>query len=414
VSSLDNSYEAAQGDAPVQERTGEAFQMDGVMVVSAVHAVHDTFQAFLAPSLPILIERLALTTGQAGLLSVFAQIPSLLQPLIGRLADRYNLRFILILSPAITASVMSFLAVTPTYGLMAGMLLLCGLSAAGLHAIGPVVTARMSGRHLGRGMSLWMVGGELGRTLGPLVVVTVVSAFGAGRLPWLIPLGLLASVLLAMRFGSLPGGTSQGKAALRAPGLTRLLPYFIPITGIVFFRAFMDAALFVYLPTFLRQEGAQLWLAGASLSIMQAAGILGALTGGPASDRYGRKAVLALAVLASPLLMLGFMALQGPAQFASLILVGFVTLSISPVLLAVVQESAPESQALANGLYMALHFSVRSIVTYTVGLLADFTDLRFAFTLSALVGLGAVVFVLLLPKKRHNQSTGIPQSVSEE
>ena len=81
----------------------EDFKAAGVVTVSAAHAVHDTYTAFLSPLLPLLIENLALTKAAAGLLTVFAQGPSLLQPFIGHLADRVDLRLLVVLgrpSPA--------------------------------------------------------------------------------------------------------------------------------------------------------------------------------------------------------------------------------------------------------------------------------------------------------------------------
>ncbi len=54
-------------------------------------------------------------------------------------------------------------------------------------------------------------------------------------------------------------------------------PLLIPLVGIVVSRAFMMAASTTYLPVFLREEGAGLWVAGASLSVLEGAGVFGAL-----------------------------------------------------------------------------------------------------------------------------------------
>jgi len=64
------------------------FQAGHVLTVSAGHAVHDTYTAFLPSLLPVFIANLSLSNTEAGLLTVFMQGPSLVQPLIGHLADR--------------------------------------------------------------------------------------------------------------------------------------------------------------------------------------------------------------------------------------------------------------------------------------------------------------------------------------
>ena len=149
-----------------QEITTEkkTFQTSGVAIISFAHAVHDSYTAFLSTLLPLLIERLSITNTFAGFLSIIMRLPSLFQPVIGHLADRKNLRLLIVLTPAITGAAMSLLGVANSQGFVIFLLVIAGASSAALHAIGPVVGSTFSGDRLGKGMSFWMVGGELGRT----------------------------------------------------------------------------------------------------------------------------------------------------------------------------------------------------------------------------------------------------------
>jgi FSR family fosmidomycin resistance protein-like MFS transporter len=69
--------------------------------------------------------------------------------------------------------------------------------------------------------------------------------------------------------------------------------------------------------------------------------------------------------------------------------------------MALVQESFPENRALANGVYMALSFGIRSAVVVVVGVMADLWGMRSAFTASAIIPLLGLPFLLLLPKRRR-------------
>ena len=100
-----------------------------------------------------------------------------------------------------------------------------------------------------------------------------------------------------------------------------------------------------------------MWLAGASLSIMEAAGVVGALFGGVVSDRLGRRRVMLGMSVAAPLAALLFLNVRGWLQFPVLLLVGLTLLSTGPVIMALVQEQARASRALANGIFMALNFA---------------------------------------------------------
>lgn len=403
------SWRQAQGGvmsveavAKVQSPEAEQFHTDRVVTISAGHAVHDTYTAFLPPLLPVFMENLSLTTTQAGLLTVFNQVPSLLQPAIGHLADRVSLRYLVIMTPAFTATAMSLLGLSSRYVVLAFLLMATGLSSAALHTVMPVIAGRMSGRSLGRGMGFWMVGGELGRTLGPLVIVTAIQFLGLEGMPWLMLGGWLTSALLFLRLRDVewrhPATAGQGLSwgkALRVMG-----PLLVPLVGIIIVRSFMVASLTTYLPVFLTQEGAALWFAGVSLSVLEAAGVVGALLGGSLSDRLGRRMILLVSLVITPLLMFIFLVVSGWLRFPLLLGLGFTALSVTPVIMALVQESFPENRALANGTYMALSFLIRSGAVVLLGVVSDTFGMRQAFVASAVVTLLGLPFLLLLPSRK--------------
>lgn len=379
----------------------ERFQTNRVLTITAGHAVHDTYTAFLPSLLPAFIASLALSKTEAGLLTVFLQVPSLLQPFIGHLADRVNLRYFVVLAPAVTATMMSLLGIAPGYAVLALFLIVAGLSSASMHAVGPVMAGNLSGRRLGRGMGFWMVGGELGRTLGPIVIISAVRLLTLEGTPWLMLAGLSISAILYVPLRDVTGrppNASHGlpwRQALRVMG-----PMLVLVAGIIVARSFMVSALTTYLPTFLSEQGADLWLAGASLSILEAAGVVGALLGGSLSDRLGRRWILFISMLATPLLMFVFLTVQGWLQFPLLLMLGFTALSVTPVVMALVQEGSPENRALANGVYMSLSFGLRAAVVVVIGVLGDLFGLRLAFIASAVITLLGLPLILLLPGKR--------------
>lgn len=383
--------------APFEQ--SDQFHLAGVASVTAGHAVHDTYTAFLPPLLPVLIEKFALSNAQAGLLSVFMQWPSLLQPVFGYLADHVNLRYFVVFAPAVSAAAMSLLGIAPSYAVLALLMIVVGVSTAGLHAVGPVIAGNLSGRSLGRGMGMWMVGGGLGYTVGPLIIVAALSLVKLEGTPWLMFGGILASGVLYFRLRDVSSLTNEGprsrpwRQAMRA-----LRPVMIPVVGITVVRSFMASALGTYLPTFLKGEGSALWFAGAALAVFEAAGMVGALAAGSLSDRLGRRRILAAAMaLASPL-MAAFLLAHGVARLPILVALGACALSIMPVMMALLQESFPENRALVNGVYLGLSFLTNAGATLILGALADGYSMRTAFTLSAAIPLLGVPLVWMLPK----------------
>ncbi|WP_246803974.1 MFS transporter [Desulfosarcina cetonica] len=135
---------------PTQPSSSDArFNLQGVLAVSIAHFIHDVYSAFLAPLLPLLIEKLSLNLTQAGLLSTVMQLPALLNPWIGALADRISVRWFLVLAPSLTAIPMSLIGVAPTFSVLLVLMLFAGISVSIFHVPAPVVVARMAGQRKG-------------------------------------------------------------------------------------------------------------------------------------------------------------------------------------------------------------------------------------------------------------------------
>ncbi len=381
-------------ETPVFE--ADEFQTGQVLTIVGGHFIHDTYAAFIAPLLPLIIDKLSISLYQAGALWGFVQIPALLNPFIGYLADKISLRYFIILAPAITATLMSSLGLAPNYFILALLLFVAGISVALFHAPAPAMVSQISGKQLGRGMSYFMAGGELGRTIGPLLAVWAVSIWTLEGYYRVMILGWAASVVLYWRLHNIPARSGQRQSIKEMfPAARRL---FVPLVGVVIPRQFMTTALAVYLPIFMHQEGASLLVAGASLSIWELAGVIGALTGGILSDKLGRNVVLVVAMVISPILMLAFLNVQGWLLVPILLALGFTTLSTAPVLLALVQEHLPHNRALANGLFLTMTFLIRPVAALILGFIGDNFGLRSAYYWSVVISLISIPMIFFLPK----------------
>lgn len=386
--------------AALPARTDENFQTAEVVTVAAAHGAHDTYFSYLPTLLPLLIEKFALSTTQAGLLSACTQIPNLVQPLIGLVADRKNLKILVILAPSLSGLLITLIGVAPTPGVVALLLLLAGFSTAGFHAIAPAMIGARSGKLVGRGMGFFMVGGELGFGLGPLVVVAAIGALTLRGLPWLISLGLLASVILYFRLRNVSTVKQTGyfESLPIRQALSQMQDVILPIMAITFITGFLNANIVNYLPTFMSRAGVSFWLAGASLAIVELSGTVGVFLMGIYSDRIGQRAIAMGGTLASVAFAMGFLLTQGWVQLVMLVGIGMTAFVANPAYLAIIQTKFKYNRSLANGVYMASSFILRSSVVVLVGFLADHFGMRPVFMGSALAALLAVPLIGLLPK----------------
>jgi len=385
---------------PIEQMKEQEFNSGQVLTVVGGHFIHDTFSGMVSPLLPVLIEKYSLSLTAAGSLSAVSQIPALLNPFFGYLSDRYNLQVLIMLAPAVTATIVSCLGLAPNTFILAFLLLISGISTAAFHASAPAIVGRAAGNRVGKGMSWLMAGGGSGFTVGPLLIVWAVSAWTLEGSYRLMVIGWVTSLILFLRLRNVSAMQATRWQSVRTI-LPRLPGVFLPITGYIFFRYFMVVPLTVFLPTYMKMQNASLWMAGGALSILELAGVGGALASGSLSDRWGRKSVLITSILGSFVFLLLFLFIDGWLLVPALLILGFMASSIGPVMLAVVQEHFPTHRAVTNGLYMAVNFLLQPVATVIIGMMGDRWGLHTTFLWGGIIALLAVPSIIALPEVRR-------------
>jgi FSR family fosmidomycin resistance protein-like MFS transporter len=335
------------------------------------------------------------------------QLPALLNPLVGIIADKIRIRIFIAITPAVTCTTMSLLGVAPHYTVLAILLFVTGISASFFHVPGPVLTRQVAGNRVGKGMSYYMLGGEAARTLGPLIIVGAVSLWGLEGTFKLIPFGVAASLFVYIKLRdtreSPPIKTAKKQ---NGPGKTflDLLPFFLILACLAFTRGFARTALTIFLPDYMKSEGASFAFSGVALSILQLAGAFGTAFAGSLSDKIGRKKTLVIIFLIIPVLMFIFLKVQGIFTILLLILMGFFLFAGSPILLALVNEIDSEHPSFVNGIYMSISFTTISVTSLLIGIFVDTFGYAFTYILSATLTFIAIPFVIMLPTKKKGNT----------
>ncbi|MFO8087170.1 MAG: MFS transporter [Bacteroidales bacterium] len=380
------------------------FQHAKIVTISFGHFTHDVYGAFLSTMLPKIIQSLGISHGLAGILFFAQRLPSAFNFLVGIWATRIKSRYFVILTPAITGVGMSLLGLAPNYATLLIILLTVGVSSTFFHVPTPVMIRKVAGDKVGLGMSYFMVGGELARTLGPLVVAAAVSAWGLHGTYRLLPFGIFASVLLYIKLRDvdikkdIPVNKKNRDFVLT---FKKHAAFFGIIIGFALFRALIKSSLTNFLPTYMNPDGSEsIWVGGLPLAVMQFAGVAGTFFAGAFSDHLSKRGILVTMAILTPLAMFAFTVNTVEwLHYPLLIILGFVVFAPGPVLLSLVQQVNSNHPEFINGVYMTINFFSASLTVLLVGFLSDLLSLHTTYLIAAIAGIGAVPFAFLFAKK---------------
>ena len=369
-----------------------------VLTISAAHMVHDTYSAFLAPLLPLLIEKLGISLSTTAFLDIIRRVPALLNPFLGLLAEKTSAKYFVILTPAITAISMSLIGLAPSSIVLFILLFVSGISSTFFHIPSPVLIKEASGNRVGVGMSCFMVGGEAARTLGPLVITAAVSLWGLEGTYKLIPLGIVASFILYIKLKDIDQYRPARKAVEKGDSkklLKEYRPFFIVIGSFLLFQSGMKSALTLYLPIYLTSHGESLWHAGISLSLLQFFGVIGTFWAGNFSDKIGRSKTLIISSLGSAISM-SFFIYTGSLYVLALL--GLFLFASGPVIMATVQDTNSHMPTFMNSIYMTINFGISSVIVFGVGLSGDTLGLESTYLICNILAIGCIPAAYLLTK----------------
>lgn len=374
--------------------------MNVAFAVALAHGVNDAYSAFLHPLLPRIMGRLGLNIALAATLAMTLSLAaSLLQPVMGHLADRYGRRPFVIGGPLLGGIFMSLIGVAPNFVLLCVFLALGGLGSAAFHPPGASMAGRVTeGRGGGTRLSFFSFGGSVGYSIGPLLAVGVVAAFGLEGM-WVAMLPAIVVALVLARTLPADPPAPVAREAPRASEILRLLRGPLGLVfGISAASAFLQRVVLTMQPIVVHAAGGSEAVGALVLSVYLGGQAGGGLLGGMLADRMDRRTLLVGLTLASlPAHTLAFWLPSGSAgAFAAAGAAGVLNMALLPPVVLTAQELLPGRAALGSGIVMGLAWAAASIAMLGTGALGDAIGAREAALASVPVILVATVLALRL------------------
>jgi len=369
------------------------------------HFTIDSYSSFFAPLLPLLVKKLDLSLTLVGTLVALASITSSFsQPLFGLASDRLRRPWFVAFGPLTAALFMSGLGLAPNYTVLVVLLMLAGLGVAAFHPQSAALVMASSERR-GMAMAIFVTGGTIGFSVGPIFAVGVVTLFGLER-TWLAAIpGVIVSGLLLVWFARV---VPRARHEMKPPPLRRLRPIARPLSLLYLVtvaRAAVSYGFMTYLPLYLTGRGYTLSQSAVIVSLYLLLGSLGGFLGGWLSDRMGGPRVILASFVTSTPLYFAFLVLPDTPGLACLIAGSFLMQTSLPVNVVAGQELSPEHSSTIASLLMGAAWGFGALIVGPIGALADRQGLHAGLAvLSCMLPVG-LVCAALYPRARTHALT---------
>lgn len=374
-------------------------------MVSMGHLLNDMFQAVIPSIYPMIKESLGLSFMQIGAITLTNQLTSsLLQPMVGYYSDKHPRPYGLALGMCFTLTGLLLLSWANSFMAVLLAVAFVGVGSSVLHPESSKVARLASGGAKGMAQSIFQIGGNIGRALGPVAVALIVVPHGQGSISWFGLLAVVAIWLLSRigvwykkqleRYGRTQSKFDiENKSSLSRHQLTIAL---LVLLVLMFSKDFYTANIQNYITFYMIEKfGLSVSASQYVLFAFLVSTAVGLLIGGEVGDRYGRKYVIWVSILGSSpfALLLPYCGLTWTIILA--ILVGMVMSSAMSAILVYATELLPGNVGMISGAFFGLSFGLGGIGSAIFGWLADLTSIQYVFQLTAFLPLLGIVTYFL-------------------
>lgn len=375
-----------------------------LFAISFAHLLNDMMQSIIPSIYPIIKNQYGFTFGQIGIITlVFQMTSSLLQPLVGRVADRHPMPYALSSGMVFTLIGIILLSVANKYAFIILAVGVIGMGSSIFHPEASRIAQLAGGRKKGLAQSIFQVGGNGGSAIGPLLAAVIVIPYGQRSIIWFAIAAFVAGITL-LSVGKWYKSVLHRPASRKmivSPAIKDLsrsrINWAIAILCVLTFsKYFYMASMTSYFTFFLIDKfGVDIKVSQLCLFAFMAAVAIGTILGGSIGDRYGRKYVIWGSILGAAPFTLVLPYVNFTLTIILAVIIGLVISSAFSAILVYATELKPDKVGMMAGLFFGLNFGLGGIGSAFFGWLADKTSIEFIFQISTLLPLLGMVTVFL-------------------
>ena len=384
-----------------------------LIALSLGHLINDTIQSLLPAIYPIIKQVYNLDFGQIGLLTLTFQLAAcIFQPLVGHVNDKKPMPYSIVTGMAFSLAGLLTLAYALSFEALLVGATLVGLGSSIFHPEATRMARQASGGQLGMAQAIFVVGGQTGSAIGPLLAAFIIVPGGQTSIAWFSMIAMIGAMILvwacrrfvaAAREAVALAKKNGAKAQPLQGGARQRVIWSVVILMLLLLSKTAYSASFNSFYTFylIEKFGVSMQASQYMLFLFLVASAFGSLVGGWVGDKFGRTFIIWFSIVgALPFTLI----LPHVDLFWTAILTVVINVIMSSALSSIIvyaMELMPGRTGMIGGLFYGLAFGFGGLSAAALGFIADQTSIDTVYHLCAyLPALGLLAF--WLPKVDHS------------
>ena len=371
-------------------------------LMMAAHICCDINQSTIPALLPFLVAQRGFDyASAAGLMFASSSLSSLIQPLLGLIADRRQMPWLMGVGILMTGLGISSIGFLDSYWGVFAVVMFAGLGSAIFHPEGGRMANCAAGEKKGQGMGFFTAGGNLGFVIGPVIAAFAVSTWGLrGTAIVLIPTALMVTLLFSLqkKLFEISNTTRQEARKNAATGQKDDWNSFFRLCFPIFARSIVHNGIQTFVPLYWVGVLLQTQRQGSLMvTVMALASATAAFISGRLADAFGFRKVIRIAfALICPLIILTLMTRSvWLATIIVVLLSAAMQFGHSPAVV-LGQSYMPNRVGLASGVTLGLAISMGGICSPLLGKIGDNFGLTTALYVVSGVALAGFIGTLFI------------------
>jgi len=412
------------------------------------HLTNDIFMSMGPVVLAFIsVTVMPMSNTQIGLtISAAQMMGAISQPGFGLIADRTGGRFLGAggVAWSVTFTLLALLgAQTGVFWLLFFPWMLRALGSGAFHPVGSMHAADSKEGRSASNVAYFFLMGQVGLAMGPVIAGVLLDTFNPsthglyltpfapvyedfllrpGTVAPLYFVGLIALPVVLNMLTRIPRTadyiTANGKSTQKADfkGMLASIPRagLLILIAMVGLRGLAQPGTVAFVPVLFQEKGWSPSEYGAITSMFWLASAIAGVIFGNIADRFDRRWVVALSLLASAPTFFLLPIVDGTAAFVMAIVAGGLSGGSHSIIVVLAQELIPGAKGFASGMILGLIFGVGALGTAMMGSLSDIIGLGTTFQAVSIAVVISAGLALMLPVKEAPQPIAMPEGASAD